>query len=99
MQTEMLIGSAFARGAGPEETILNPRTGKVIATIPEASIEQVNQAVDAADRAFAKWSRTTPGERAGYLLRLADRIAAEEKDLADLETLNCGKPLYTVLRD
>ena len=99
MQTEMLIGSAFARGAGPEETILNPRTGKVIAMIPEASIEQVNQAVDAADRAFAKWSRTTPGERAAYLLRLADRIAAEEKDLAELETLNCGKPLYTVLRD
>ena len=99
MQTEMLIGSAFANGDGPEETILNPRTGKTIAMVPEASTEQVNQAVEAADRAFAKWSRTTPGERAGYLLRLADRIAAEEKDFAELEALNCGKPLYTVLRD
>ncbi len=99
MHTEMLIGSAFAQGTGAEETVLNPRTGKAIATVPEASIEQVNQAVAAAERAFAKWSRTTPGERAGYLLRLADRIAAEEQDFARLEALNCGKPLYTVTRD
>jgi aminobutyraldehyde dehydrogenase len=99
MHVEMLIGSAFPRGDGAEETVINPRTGKPIALVPEASIEQVNQAVEAADRAFAKWSRTTPGERAGYLLRLADRIAAEEKDFAELEALNCGKPLYTVTRD
>jgi aminobutyraldehyde dehydrogenase len=98
-ETEMLIGSRFVKGTEHEEKIFNPRTGTVILSLPEASTEQVEAAVAAADKAFAKWSRTTPGERAGYLLRLADRIAAEEQEFADLEALNCGKPRHTVLRD
>jgi aminobutyraldehyde dehydrogenase len=99
MQTEMLVGSRFVRGAETEEAILNPKTGETILKLPEASPAQIDAAVEAADRAFAKWSRTTPGERAGLLLRLADRIAAEEDEFADLEALNCGKPRYTVVRD
>src|SRR5665213_764624 len=99
MHTEMLIGSRFVKGTEHEEKIFNPRTGEVILALPEASTEQVEAAVEAADKAFAKWSRTTPAERAGYLLKLADRIAAEEQELADLEALNCGKPRHTVLRD
>ena len=99
MNTEMLIGSRFVKGTEHEEKIFNPRTGEVILSLPEASTEQVETAVAAADTAFVKWSRTTPGERAGYLLRLADRIAADEQEFADLEALNCGKPRHTVLRD
>jgi aminobutyraldehyde dehydrogenase len=95
----MLIGSKLVKGTEYEEKIINPRTGKLILSLPEASTEQVEAAVEAADKAFAKWSRTTPAERAGYLLRLADRIAAEEQEIADLEALNCGKPRHTVLRD
>jgi aminobutyraldehyde dehydrogenase len=99
MQTEMLIGSRFAAGQGAADNVVNPRTGKTIVAIPEASPGQVAEAVAAADAAFAKWSRTAPAERAGYLNRLADRIAAEEQDFADLEALNCGKPRRTVTRD
>ncbi len=99
MNLEMLIGSRFVKGTEQEEKILNPRTGETIAMVPEASSEQVDAAVDAAERAFATWSRTTPAERAGYLLKLADAIAAAESDMADLEALNCGKPRHTVLRD
>jgi aminobutyraldehyde dehydrogenase len=99
MQTEMLVGSKFERGTEKEEDILNPKTGETILQLPEASPAQIDAAVAAADRAFEKWSRTTPGERAGLLLKLADRIAAEEQEFADLEALNCGKPRYTVVRD
>jgi aminobutyraldehyde dehydrogenase len=99
MHTEMLIGSRFVKGTEHEEKILNPRTGDLILSLPEASGEQVDAAVAAADKAFQTWSRTTPAERAGYLLRLADRIAAEEAEIADLEALNCGKPRHTVVRD
>jgi aminobutyraldehyde dehydrogenase len=99
MQTEMLIGKAFARGTEHEERILNPKSGETILMLPEASAEQIDEAVAAAVNAFAKWSRTTPGERAGYLLKLADRIEAEAADLASLEALNCGKPRHAVLRD
>jgi aminobutyraldehyde dehydrogenase len=59
----------------------------------------VNAAVEAAAKAFTKWSRTTPAERAGYLMKLADAIAAAEQEIADLEALNCGKPRHTVVRD
>ena len=99
MQTEMLIGSRLVKGTGPEEKILNPRTGAVILPLPEATPADVDAAVAAAEKAFLTWSRTTPAERANYLNKLADRIAAEEQELADLEALNCGKPRYTVTRD
>src|SRR4029079_15463495 len=99
MQTEMLIGKSFANGTEHEEKILNPKTGEIILSLPEASAEQIDEAVAAAANAFLKWSRTTPGERAGYLLKLADRIEAEADDFAALEALNCGKPKHAVLRD
>jgi aminobutyraldehyde dehydrogenase len=99
MHTEMLIGSRLVKGDGPAEPVINPRTGAVITSVPEATTAQVNDAVEAAAKAFAKWSRTTPAERSGYLMKLAERIAAEEQEIADLEALNCGKPRYTVTRD
>ena len=99
MDTEMLIGSRFRKGGGPEEKILNPRTGATILGLAEATVADVGDAVDAAAAAFQKWSRTTPGERSGLLLRLADRIEREADDLATLEAQNCGKPKHAVLRD
>ena len=99
MDTQMLIGAQRVLGAETEEQILNPRTGEVICTLPEASLAQVEEAVAAADKAFAKWSRTTPAERSGYLLKIADRIEAEAEEFARLEALNCGKPGPLALGD
>jgi aminobutyraldehyde dehydrogenase len=99
METGMLIGARMVKGEGDGEAVLNPRTGATIVTVPEATPAQVDAAVAAADAAFHKWSRTTPAERAGMLLRLADRIEQNAEDLADLEALNCGKPRHAVLRD
>ncbi len=79
MHTDMLIGSRFVKGDGPAEPVINPRTGAAIVSVPEASAAQVNDAVEAAAKAFAKWSRTTPAERSGYLMKLAERIAAEDR--------------------
>jgi aminobutyraldehyde dehydrogenase len=99
MQTEMLIGARFVKGTEQAERILNPKTGETILSLPEASAEQIDEAVAAAENAYRKWSRTTPAERAGYLLKLADRIEAEADDFARLEALNCGKPKHAILRD
>jgi aminobutyraldehyde dehydrogenase len=99
MDTQMLIGSRFEKGTEHEEKILNPRTGETILLMPDASQGQVDAAVAAAEKAFATWSRTTPAERSGYLMKLAARIEAEAEAFADLEALNCGKPRYTVTRD
>jgi aminobutyraldehyde dehydrogenase len=99
MDTQLLIGGKFETGTGAAEKILNPRTGAVIAEIAEASPAQVNAVVEAADGAFDGWSRTTPAERSGMLLRLADLIEKDAEAYADLEALNCGKPRHLVLND
>ncbi len=99
MHTEMLIGSKFAKGKGDAEPVINPKTGAKIVNLKEASPEQVYQAVAAATKAFAGWSRTTPGERAALMFKLADRIEAEGDDFAALEAQNCGKPVHAVKGD
>ena len=99
MRTELLIGDGFATGQGPEETIVNPASGSVIQTIADASEAQVDAAVLAADKAFVRWSRTTPAERSALLLKIADGIEAHAADFAKAESLNCGKPLARVLED
>ncbi len=99
MDTQMLIGSDFENGSEKEEIVLNPKTGQSIVDLPEASDDQIDRAVNAAELAFARWSRTTPAERAGYLLKIADRIEAEAEEFAALEALNCGKPINAVRED
>jgi aminobutyraldehyde dehydrogenase len=99
MQTKMLIGGAFVAGEGAPEEILDPTTGERIATINEASADQLDAAVTAAAAAFPAWSRTTPAARSALLLQLADRIEAEAEAFARLESRNCGKPPARALED
>lgn len=97
--TDMLIGSKFVAGTETPETVLNPKTEETLIDLPEASADQIDAAVNAAETAFKTWSRTTPQERSYLLLKLADRIEAEAEGFATLEALNCGKPRHAVLRD
>lgn len=99
MDTQMLIGARFEAGTETEENIFNPRTGEIVVKVPEASKDQINRAVEAAEKAFKTWSRTTPADRSRYLLKIADRIEAEADAFAALEALNCGKPINAVLND
>jgi aminobutyraldehyde dehydrogenase len=99
MDTQMLIDGAFEAGTETEEKVLNPRTGETIVGMPEANQGQIDRAVAAARRAFAGWSRTTPGQRSGYLLQIADRIEAEADGFAALEALNTGKPINAARND
>ncbi len=99
MDTKMLIGSKFEAGTETEEAILDPKTGETILNLAEASQSQIEAAVAAAGRAFAAWSRTTPSQRSGYLLQIADAIEKNAEAFAKLEALNCGKPINAVLND
>ncbi|WP_426122596.1 gamma-aminobutyraldehyde dehydrogenase [Pararhizobium sp. PWRC1-1] len=99
MDTQLLIGSTFEAGTEAEELILNPRTGAKIIDLAEASQSQIERAVEAAEKAFVTWSMTTPGERSGYLLKIADAIEKDADAFAALEALNCGKPINAVRND
>ena len=99
MQTQLLINGSFVAGEGAAETIVNPATGEQIAAVPEASLSQVEEAVAAADAAFPQWARTTPQERSLKLLQVADQIEQHAEALAELESLNTGKPPARALGD
>jgi aminobutyraldehyde dehydrogenase len=99
MQTQLLIGGRLVAGEGAAEPVLDAASGVQIATVREASVEQVNAAVLAAEAAFPGWARTAPKERAALLLRIADHIDAEASAYAALESRNTGKPLAAMLAD
>ncbi|HVI50500.1 MAG TPA: gamma-aminobutyraldehyde dehydrogenase [Candidatus Sulfotelmatobacter sp.] len=99
MNTSILIDGQLAAGEGPAETIFNPATGAIIATVNETSPDQLAAAIDAANRAFGAWSQTTPSARSAMLLAVASRIEAEGEEFARLESLNCGKPFQRMFQD
>ncbi|MEM7122641.1 MAG: aldehyde dehydrogenase family protein [Pseudomonadota bacterium] len=91
----MLIENTW-KGAATGRTIdcTNPADESVIASIPAANAEDVEQAVDAARRAFdGGWKQTDGKTRAAHLRRFAEGIKSRRDDLAQLETKDNGKPL------
>ncbi|MCB6182844.1 gamma-aminobutyraldehyde dehydrogenase [Leeia sp. TBRC 13508] len=97
--TALLINGQLVAGEGDKEDVLNPATGEVLCQVPEASLEQVQAAVAAAEAAFIGWARTSPKDRSNLLLKLADAIESRGEEFARLESLNCGKPYLAALND
>ena len=98
MQTKLLIKGKLVEGEGAATPVLDPATGEQVASVREASPAQIQSAVDAATAAFESFGRTTPADRAGMLLAVADAIEAHNDELAELESLDCGKP-FAAARD
>ncbi|KAA8735371.1 aldehyde dehydrogenase [Acinetobacter qingfengensis] len=89
---QLYINGQFEDGAAQFDSI-NPATGQVWAKMPEARTEQVNRAVQAAEKAFyaSDWSALTASQRGKLLYKLADLIEKAAPRLAELETLDTGK--------
>ena len=78
---------------GGTMSVLNPATGETIAEVPSGTAADVERAVEAARKAQPEWAEATPKERSEVLLKLGDLIDEHAEELAQLETLNVGKPL------
>ena len=92
--TMLIDGEWTAAAAGKTFDVMNPATGQVMAKAPVAGAADVDRAVKAARRAFdGGWRDATAQERGRILLRLAEKMRAELPRLAELETLNSGKPI------
>ncbi|WP_108861408.1 aminobutyraldehyde dehydrogenase [Ruegeria sp. Alg231-54] len=92
MQTKMLINGELVEGTEEALEILNPATGEIICTVKEAGDAQTEAAVRGSAEAFETFSGTTPAERAAILLHIAEVIEANSLELAELESLDVGKP-------
>jgi phenylacetaldehyde dehydrogenase len=92
-------GQWAAAASGKTFDTPNPATGDTLARIAEGDAEDINRAVRAARRAFedGPWSRLTPSERGRIIWRIGDLILEHVDELAQLESLDNGKP-YAVAR-
>ncbi|MEU5301312.1 aldehyde dehydrogenase family protein [Streptomyces noursei] len=90
----LFIDGEFAEGAGGGlRKTVSPATEEVLAEYTQGTAEDVDRAVQAARRAFEKWSALPGAERAKYLFRIARIIQERSRELAVLETLDNGKPI------
>ncbi|SIT73637.1 Acyl-CoA reductase [Ectothiorhodosinus mongolicus] len=76
--------------------VFNPANNAVIAQAPDGTVDQVEQAIQAAKRAFKSWSRLSADERADYVTRYANALEARKEELAALLTLEQGKPFHSM---
>jgi acyl-CoA reductase-like NAD-dependent aldehyde dehydrogenase len=89
----LYIDGAFVETAGTLASI-NPATGGTLAMAPLATDREVAAAVDAAARAFETWRSVPPTQRARLLWGLADLLEATKDELATIEVLDNGKPMW-----
>lgn len=72
----------------------NPATGKIYSLIPDSDAEDVEDAVNAALKAFPSWSTTSKQQRSDILLRVAGLIEKNLDLLAEAESEDNGKPVW-----
>jgi acyl-CoA reductase-like NAD-dependent aldehyde dehydrogenase len=88
------INGEFKKGKEKKE-IINPSNGEIMASVFLASPEDIDYAVKSARLAFDQgpWAEFSLAQRKDTLIRLSEAILAKAKELAQLESLNTGKPI------
>jgi betaine-aldehyde dehydrogenase len=92
----MYIDGRFVEAErGQTRAVYNPALGEVMAHVPEASAADVERAIAAARRAFdhGPWRKTTAQDRGRVLFKISTAIKAHAEELAQLDTMNMGKPI------
>jgi aldehyde dehydrogenase (NAD+) len=95
--TKLLInGKWIDSSSGKTFPTINPATGEIITHVAEADAPDVDKAVTAARRAFEKstWSKMSASNRGRLINKLADLIEEHADELAQLESLDNGKPYH-----
>jgi len=88
----MWINNAWVKGQDHFDSVA-PATGKPLAKITQATNADVDAAVSAARSAFSSWSKAPGHVRARYLYALARNVRKNSRLLAELESLDNGKPI------
>jgi len=97
MKNTLLIDSAYINGKFIKSKhtfdVVNPATGKVIASLPDLKVADCTKAIMDADKAWKSWKNTTVLERCNIVRKWYDLIQHYKDDLAEIMTLESGKPL------
>lgn len=73
--------------------VVNPATGEILGTVPKGGKAEAENAIQAAYEAFPRWSSLTAASRAAYLRKAYDLMVAHQDEIAEIMTLEQGKPL------
>src|SRR2546421_7322614 len=93
-QYKAFIGGDWADSvSGETMEVISPATGEVIAEVPRCNADDVDRAVGAAKQVLPDWLDKTPKDRSELLHKLADVLEENAEELAQLESVNVGKPL------
>ena len=94
---KMVIGGETVDAAdGQTFEVVNPATGETIATAPLGGKQDVDRAVEAAQKAFEDpkgWASWPAGKRGRSLAKLGELVKKNSEELAQLESRNAGKPI------
>jgi betaine-aldehyde dehydrogenase len=93
LETRLLINGEQVAGEGQEIEVENPFTEETLATVGAPSDDQLDAAIAAAREASREWAATPAPDRGGLLHEIADRLKARTDELAEVMTLEGGKPL------
>lgn len=93
------INGELVQGKGVQVDVLDPADNSVITKLDTASVEQCQEALEAAKAAFKGWAATPIGVRIEWLLKLGDAIQAEKETIAELLSAESGKPYDTAMED
>lgn len=86
-------GDYIESSSGETFNSINPANGEVIATIGQASEDDVEKAILSAEKGFFEWSKMSAFERSRILLKAVKILRDRNDELAELEVIDCGKPL------
>ena len=86
-------GEFVPAASGKTFPTFNPGNGEIVGHLAECDEEDVERAVRAALAAFPGWKRRTGAARAKLLMKLAGLVEANGAKLAELESINAGKPI------
>src|SRR5258708_11458795 len=91
----LINGELVNSSSGGTVDDIGPATGEPVAQVPVSSLEDVDRAVAAAREAFddGRWTGLPHAARASILEKLATTIEAHAPELAELESLDTGKPI------
>ncbi len=88
------INGEWVKATSPETfEVTTSGTGELYATVPAGTVEEANRAVEAAAAAFPGWSNTSPKERGEFLMRISEKLAERDDELALIIANEVGMPL------
>jgi len=94
MNTDLLVDGKAITGMGEIINVINPANQQVIAAVPSASSEQLEQTIHAAKHAFMSWQHTDEQVISHAFLQIADAVSQQKDEIAKLITQEQGKPLF-----